>query len=299
MNLALALALTSLTSGIGLVMNAPSALDGASRDSSVHVSLAGQAGDVIQAGAPDTPATRRHTASITGTVVDAVGHPLGGQRLELSGPAVASGLRLTTTSDERGRFVFRGLPPGRYVLDLLVEGRGVTSRPIELGPEAGARAEIIVVRPARAGQKDTPTAMHRHGLTVNPMFWLASLYNIEYERRRSPRTAWGASTTLSEWDDFRYRTVKALFRYYPARVPLHGLFVGARGGASRVSDRFNDSGLYGVAGVEFGFTTYHAPGQHVVASAGLGLNRLIGRNTGFLSPSRNFPALRLNVGVGF
>jgi hypothetical protein len=69
---------------------------------------------------------------IRGVVVtDGTGQPLANQRIELRQPN--SSERLVTTTDASGSFVYHGLRPGRYEVELREEGRAtLTSGPLEL-----------------------------------------------------------------------------------------------------------------------------------------------------------------------
>jgi carboxypeptidase family protein len=70
---------------------------------------------------------------ISGVVVDAAWKPLANQRVELrklrrQGPA-----QFVTTTDANGAFTYKNLRPGRYEVELIIEGRAVArSRPVEL-----------------------------------------------------------------------------------------------------------------------------------------------------------------------
>src|SRR5688572_332488 len=67
--------------------------------------------------AGDTPGQiSADTASISGTVTGwASSEPIGGVEISLYG-RVLGGRTLTTTGDAQGRFVFKGLAPGRYTV---------------------------------------------------------------------------------------------------------------------------------------------------------------------------------------
>jgi hypothetical protein len=252
-------------------------------------------------GAAPALAQEAPDGEIAGTVVDSGGQPMGGQRIELQGPAMTAGLRLVDSSDPNGRFAFRRLPPGSYRVEWVLEDRIITARgPLVLDVGTMRIDNVVLVRPVETAERAAPEppVRHRQSVTANPFFLLANAFNAEYERVLGPRTTWGVSGTLLEWDDFRYRTAKALVRLYPRGVALHGPFLGARAGVSRVADWSDDTERYFVLGVEAGFTDHLGSRQHIAASVGAGVNRLFGADEVF-SPTKTLLAVRLNLGVAF
>lgn len=86
---------------------------------------------------------------ISGVVVDASGQPVADQRVELRRPSSEGPLRLVATTDTNGQFVYGGLGPGRYEIELRDETRVLaTSGPIELSEEAMRVSGVTVARPA-------------------------------------------------------------------------------------------------------------------------------------------------------
>ena len=86
---------------------------------------------------------------ISGVVVDATGQPVADQRISLRRPSSYGRGRLVTTSDMNGQFVYAGLGPGRYEVELRDEGRVIaTSGPIELSEDAMRVSGVTVARPA-------------------------------------------------------------------------------------------------------------------------------------------------------
>ena len=96
-----------------------------------------------------TEVTLAPAAMVTGVVRDKeTGDPL--PRTEVTvRPYFASGLSWTATSDDEGRFMVTGLPPGRYIYsaqndthaDVPTQGDEYSNREIELAPGASATAE--------------------------------------------------------------------------------------------------------------------------------------------------------------
>jgi len=86
---------------------------------------------------------------IRGVVVTAAGKPLADQRVELRLPGRMGSGRLVTTTDASGSFVYRGLSPGRYEVEVRIDGRGTaTSGPIELSAKRMQVHDVTLVRPA-------------------------------------------------------------------------------------------------------------------------------------------------------
>lgn len=105
------------------------------------------------AGASDQETTRAGApivdGEISGVAVDADGRALPGQRLELHRPTVDGRGELVETTHDNGRFAYSGLRPGRYEIDLVVDGRIVArSGPIELSEERMRVGDITLTRPA-------------------------------------------------------------------------------------------------------------------------------------------------------
>ena len=85
---------------------------------------------------------------ISGAVTDAAGRPLSHQRVELSRPRSVGEGRLVGMTDEAGRFVYRGLGPGRYEVELREAGRVIArSRPIDLSEGAMHVSGLTVAFP--------------------------------------------------------------------------------------------------------------------------------------------------------
>ena len=90
---------------------------------------------------------------ISGVVVDATGQPVADQRVELRRPSSEGPLRLVTTTDTNGQFVYGRLGPGRYEVELRDEGRVIaTSGPIELSEGAMRVSGVTVAFPPAPAQ---------------------------------------------------------------------------------------------------------------------------------------------------
>src|SRR5438874_4639846 len=66
------------------------------------------------------PAAAQDTGIVTGTVVDASGQVLPGATVALLNEATTN--FRTLTSNERGDFTFRAVPPGRYTVTIELSG---------------------------------------------------------------------------------------------------------------------------------------------------------------------------------
>jgi len=239
------------------------------------------------------------SGEISGMVVDTEGRPLAAQRLELTGPATQQGLRLVVTTDSDGVFAFRRLPAGTYSIDWVVSGEVVLSRgPLQLTQTSMHMDRVVLVQPAVEVPLPERVNEHTQAITFNPLFGLNGFYNGEYERRLSRKTTWGASVTGSRWDENKYRSVKALVRFYTRGIALQGNFLGLRAGRSWATDGTGTSDPYFVLGAELGRTVgVTGEGVELVASGGAGVNRLIGADD--FDGLKWFPALRFNLGVAF
>ncbi|HMB54507.1 MAG TPA: carboxypeptidase-like regulatory domain-containing protein, partial [Thermoanaerobaculia bacterium] len=83
------------------------------------------------------------TARLTGTVTDAAEAPVAAIAVALDGPA---GSRHTATTDERGRYAFADLAPGRYTLHVALGTLGERTRKVvDLAAGASARADLQLV----------------------------------------------------------------------------------------------------------------------------------------------------------
>jgi hypothetical protein len=80
-------------------------------------------------------------------------------------------------------------------------------------------------------------------------------------------------------------------RYYVWGRAFNGLAIGVKAGATRIPDE----GTY--AGVGWDLNHSYAYSDHAVASVGIGMKRLLGRES--LFGASIVTTLRLNVGIGF
>jgi uncharacterized protein DUF3575 len=133
-------------------------------------------------------------------------------------------------------------------------------------------------------------------VSANPFTLLAGWGNVEYERRLSPSSTWGASGSFFSIDESDYRSANTMVRYYPARSALSGFFVGGRLGVFRITDTL-ESGTHGGVGIEMGYTWLLGSARRLGISTGGGAVRLFGgSSTGAMV---FIPTVRLNMGIAF
>lgn len=165
----------------------------------------------------------------------------------------------------------------------------------------------LVLSPAEvSGQSPVPiSAQSEQAITANPFLIAMGWFNVEYERRINPTTTWGISGSLADVEDFKYRSAKFLFRYYPQEVALSGLFVGGRTGVYSVDDSTGSfitgtegADLFFGAGVEIGYTWLLGRERRFAMSVGGGVSRLFGGD--LEGAPLAIPTVRLvNLGVAF
>lgn len=78
------------------------------------------------------------SGSISGTVVDQVGQPVAYATVRILGR------NFTSSTDENGRFVLRGLDPGRYDVDVRSVGYATLRESITVGSGSGVRANLVL-----------------------------------------------------------------------------------------------------------------------------------------------------------
>jgi hypothetical protein len=164
----------------------------------------------------------------------------------------------------------------------------------------------LLLIPTAAIAQSTPTPVERQqAITANPFLLLGGWFNVEYERRINPTTTWGLSGSLAELENFKYRSAKFLFRYYPQEAALSGLFIGGRTGIYRVDEDTGaflfgtqDTKLFFALGVELGYTWLLGREHRFAISLGGGLSRLFGGD--LEDAPLTIPNIRLvNIGVAF
>src|SRR6266567_8733311 len=86
---------------------------------------------------------------LKGTLADSTGNPVPGVEVKLRNLAVAK--ELQASSDEDGYFEFEGLGPGKYLVDIAVQGFEEVTEPVEIGTTAPRplriRLQLAQVKP--------------------------------------------------------------------------------------------------------------------------------------------------------
>ncbi len=146
--------------------------------------------------------------------------------------------------------------------------------------------------PYPSGGTGEPTQV----LSANPFGLVTDFYNAEYELKVAEAITAGVGASRRGWILFGEsqktpRLNSDLFvRYYPSGNAFNGIAVGVKVGATRLP---NDGTFPGIG---FDLNHSYAFTDHAVVSTGIGMKRLIGRDT--YGPT-TITTLRVNVGLGF
>jgi len=144
---------------------------------------------------------------------------------------------------------------------------------------------------------------HEQVFSANPFLLLYEWWNVEFERKISPKSTVGiiGSRVLFEDDDgdgdITYNSLNGFFRYYPQGAALSGFYFGGRLGIHQGSDEFDEGHAYGL-GVDIGYSWLLGSNRNFYIGLGIGASRLFG---GDLEEDRVvIPSIRLiNVGFAF
>jgi hypothetical protein len=151
---------------------------------------------------------------------------------------------------------------------------------------------------------------HQQAITASPFLGLAGWVEVDYEHKLGPATTVGVVGSGNDFDFERYRSARALLRFYPQGAALSGFYVGTQAGIYRFDDRSVWSRQAGATQNEFdgwdsalgfgfdsGYNWLLGTDRRVSVGLGFGLTRLFGRDAG---RSEFMPTARLiNVGVAF
>lgn len=168
-----------------------------------------------------------------------------------------------------------------------------------LGVLAFACALLIAGRSSATAQStlEPPAADNRQVISANPFLLMFGIASIEYQRKHTDATTWGASTSIFGFDNARYGNASAFYRYYPVGKALNGFFVGGRGGVHRVSYA-RDAGVFYGLGVEVGYDWLLGERKNFSVGIGAGVTRLFGGSLDGVSLT--VPTVRLvNLGWSF
>lgn len=141
--------------------------------------------------------------------------------------------------------------------------------------------------------------VHSQRVSSNPFGLMFEWYNVEYERRFTGATTWGASlsTFSRDADSFDYLNTNALIRHYPGGEALSGFFLGGRAGVFRVSGHRESEVCFGL-GFEIGYEWLLGKKRNVGIGLGVGAVRLFGGD--LEGASVVLPTVRLlNLGIAF
>ncbi|MFN7979636.1 MAG: hypothetical protein U0P30_15995 [Vicinamibacterales bacterium] len=137
----------------------------------------------------------------------------------------------------------------------------------------------------------------RQVISANPFGLVMDFYNAEYELKVADAVTAGVGASRRGWILFgesqeRPRLNSDVFvRYYPFGSAFNGVAIGVKVGATRMPDHGTYPG--------FGFDLNHSYAftDHAVISTGIGMKRLIGRDS-YAGPE-TITTFRINIGLGF
>jgi opacity protein-like surface antigen len=171
--------------------------------------------------------------------------------------------------------------------------------PNALALAAGAAAVLLGSTPAGAQSQEgtKPPVPHQQIVSANPFGLMLRWWNVEFERKSTPSSTWGVSTSFLTLEGLDYASVNALYRYYPQGAALSGFFLGGRAGLYHGSDEDNSGMAFGL-GFEIGYTWLLGAHRNVGLSLGAGVTRIVAGD--FLDGPSALPTVRLlNVGIAF
>ena len=134
-------------------------------------------------------------------------------------------------------------------------------------------------------------------LSANPFGLVMDFYNAEYELKVAESVTAGVGASRRGWILFGESQQKprlnsdVFVRYYPSGNVFNGVAIGVKVGATRMP---NDGTFPGIG---FDLNHSYAFTDHAVVSTGIGMKRLIGRDT-YAGPT-TITSLRVNIGLGF
>lgn len=166
---------------------------------------------------------------------------------------------------------------------------------------AGAAVVLLASSPvqaqAQAQEGTRPAVPHDQVLSANPFGLMLRWWNVEFERKFSPSSTWGVSTSFLTLEGSDFASLNALYRYYPQGAALSGFFLGGRVGLYHVSDAVESGEALGL-GFEIGYTWLLGARRNVALSLGAGLSRIVAGDV--MDGPSVLPTVRLlNVGIAF
>ena len=161
---------------------------------------------------------------------------------------------------------------------------------------SAAAVSVFCLAPsaARAQGADVP-ASTKQQVSASPFLIMYKYFNVEYERRATKASTWGASTSFFPSGDTDYRNVGAFWHFYPGGRALNGFYLGGRVQVHHASEGRESVTLGGV-GFELGHNWII--GRRTLVGIGVGVTRLFGAP--LAGDSLTLPTFRIaNVGVAF
>ena len=154
---------------------------------------------------------------------------------------------------------------------------------------------LLVCAPLRAtAQAALP---YKNVISANPFLILFEWFNGEFERTITTSSTMGVRASVIKFDDARYVSGRAFYRYYPSGA-LTKFYLGVSGGVSSVDADGEDGAAVGALGFELGYNWLLGARQKLYVSLGVGADRLFGLDVEGVAVA--IPTLRvLNVGFAF
>ena len=156
---------------------------------------------------------------------------------------------------------------------------------------ATALSAFIVFAAGTAHAQEAP----KQQISASPFLVMYNYFNVVFERRATPATTWGVSTSFLPGRSVDYRNVGTFWHFYPGGQALRGFYIGGRVQVHHAS-ALNASATLGGVGFELGRNWII--GRRTLVGIGIGATRLFG--TALAGESLTLPTFRIaNVGVTF
>jgi Ca-activated chloride channel family protein len=169
-----------------------------------------------------TAGIAQQTGSVTGSVTDPAGAAIAGAQVELTSSQI--GFERKSTTDSTGRYLFAGVPPGKYGLKVESPGFQIARRKIDVGAGAAVRAdfalslgsvsETVTVMSVAGGSPAGPfrPRIPAQGIRVRNYRFNTEQYNHFQENEFSETRRDPLSTFSADVDTASYSNVRRFLR---------------------------------------------------------------------------------------